>query len=185
MLRLLSSRGVIDMVHIDISITLLKQYSLPSLVNTHIKKTASMLHDFHHGIDSISMDISVHRIEIIEIENNLSIKWFEKKFSTLSSLLSSKAQGCKYFWTPSKPYHIGIHWITLAEFSQMSAHLPAFQSFLSFLHHFVMAKLATTSIRVNCPHFIELLFPCWYVYCISRLASFTLILSLFSFKVKE
>ena len=27
---------------------------------------------FHHGIDSISMDISMHRIEIIEIENNLS-----------------------------------------------------------------------------------------------------------------
>ena len=29
-------RGVIDTVHIDISITLLKQYSLVSLVNTHI-----------------------------------------------------------------------------------------------------------------------------------------------------
>ena len=32
----IGTRGVIDMVHIDISITLLKQYSLLSLVNTHI-----------------------------------------------------------------------------------------------------------------------------------------------------
>ena len=30
------TRGVIDMIHIDISINLLKQYSLLSLVNTHI-----------------------------------------------------------------------------------------------------------------------------------------------------
>ena len=40
---------------------------------------------FHHGIDSISMDKSMHRIEIIEIEiieieNNLSIYQIEKKF---------------------------------------------------------------------------------------------------------
>ena len=35
---------------------------------------------FHHGIDRISMDISMHRIEIIEIENNLSIYGIEKKF---------------------------------------------------------------------------------------------------------
>ena len=34
---------------------------------------------FHHGIESISMDISMHRIEIIEIENNLSIYRIEKK----------------------------------------------------------------------------------------------------------
>ena len=35
---------------------------------------------FHHGIDSISMDISMHRIEIIEIESNLSIYQIQKKF---------------------------------------------------------------------------------------------------------
>ena len=34
--NLLVPRGVIDMVHINISITLLKQYSLLSLVNTYI-----------------------------------------------------------------------------------------------------------------------------------------------------
>ena len=116
------------MGHIDISVTLLKQYSLLSLINTyrnvskyqkhenghlekklraeyagvasHILSKSISLHGhaslscciprrsnkmrqdphkmvknqhkcfmiFHHGIDSISMDISMHRIEIIEIE---------------------------------------------------------------------------------------------------------------------
>ena len=44
-------------------------------------------------------------------------------------LLSSKTQGCKYLWKPSKPCHLGIHWIALAEHSQMSTHIPGFQSF--------------------------------------------------------
>ena len=30
----------------------------------------------------------------------------------------------------------------------MSTHLPVFQSFFSFLHHFVLVKLASSSIRV-------------------------------------
>ena len=37
----------------------------------------------------------------------------------------------------------------LAKHSQMSTHLPGFQSFSVFLHHFVGVKLATSSIRVN------------------------------------
>ena len=49
----------------------------------------------------------------------------------------------------SKPCHVGIHWIVLTEYSQMSTHLPGFQSFLRFLHHFVLAKLASSSIRVK------------------------------------
>ena len=31
----------------------------------------------------------------------------------------------------------------------MSTHVSGFQSFFSFLHHFVLAKLATSSIRTN------------------------------------
>ena len=64
-------------------------------------------------------------------------------------LLSSKAQGRNDFWKTSKPCHVGIHWIALAEYSQMSNHVPGFQSFSGFLHHFVLSKLATTSIKVN------------------------------------
>ena len=33
------------------------------------------------------------------------------------------AQGCKDFWKPSKPWHVGIHWKALAECSQMSTHI--------------------------------------------------------------
>ena len=39
----------------------------------------------------------------------------------------------------------------LADYSQMSTHMPGFQSFFSFLHHFVLAKLATTSVGVELP----------------------------------
>ena len=31
----------------------------------------------------------------------------------------------------------------------MSTHIPGFQSFSGFLHHFVLAKLATSSMRVK------------------------------------
>ena len=48
-------------------------------------------------------------------------------------LLSSKAQECKVFWNPFKPYHVGIHRKAVAEYSQMSTHLPGFQSVFRFL----------------------------------------------------
>ena len=47
-------------------------------------------------------------------------------------LLLAKAQECKDFWKTSKPCHVGTHWIALAEHSQMSTHLPGFQSFSRF-----------------------------------------------------
>ena len=55
------------------------------------------------------------------------------------------------FWKPLKPCHVGIHWIALAEYSHMNTHIPGFQSFSGFLHHFVLAKLDTGSIRVKLP----------------------------------
>ena len=63
-------------------------------------------------------------------------------------LLSSKEQGRKDFWKPFKPCHVGIHWIALAEHSQMSTHLPGFPSFLKvFCIVLCWPKLATSSIR--------------------------------------
>ena len=59
-------------------------------------------------------------------------------------------------WKASKPCHVGIHWIALHEYSQMSTYMPGFQSFFRFLHHFVLAKLANSSIRVK-----ELSFHAW------------------------
>ena len=38
----------------------------------------------------------------------------------------------KRFLNSSKPCHVGSHWIALAEYSQMSTHMPGFQSFSVF-----------------------------------------------------
>ena len=57
-------------------------------------------------------------------------------------LLSSKAQGRKQFRKPSKPCHVGIHLKALAEYSQMSTHLPGFQSFLRFFASFCFGKIS-------------------------------------------
>ena len=55
-------------------------------------------------------------------------------------LFSSKAQRHIFndLLKPSKPCHVDIHRIALVNSSQMS-----------FLHHFVLAKLASRSIRVK------------------------------------
>ena len=74
---------------------------------------------------------------------------------TVLTLLSLKAQWRKDLWKPSKPSHPGIHWIALTECSHMSTHLPRFQSFYRFLYHFVLAKLASSSIRVKYTGTIE------------------------------
>ena len=62
-------------------------------------------------------------------------------------LLSPKAQGCEVSWKPSKPCHVGVHWIALAEYYQMSTNMIyAFSHFSAFLHYCILAKLATSSI---------------------------------------
>ena len=78
--------------------------------------------------------------------------WLSRSYVilTLLRLLLSKAQGRKAFRQPFKPCHVGIHWIALAECSQVSNMCQGFNHFSVFLHHFVLAKLATSSIRVNC-----------------------------------
>ena len=63
--------------------------------------------------------------------------------------ISSKGQGYTDFYEPPKPCHIGFHWIALAAYPQMSTHVPSFQLLFQVLHHFVFAKLATSSITVN------------------------------------
>ena len=82
----------------------------------------------------------------------VSVKpWSLSVYLTLPMLrlLSSKPQGCKDFWKSSKPCHVGIHLKALAEYFQMSIHLPGFQSFSRFLRNFVFVKLVTSSIRVK------------------------------------
>ena len=71
-----------------------------------------------------------------------------KQLLTLSMLrlLFSKAQKRRDVWKLSKPCHVGINWKALTEHSQMSTHVPGYESFFRFLHNLVLAKLATSSI---------------------------------------
>ena len=57
-------------------------------------------------------------------------------------LLSYKAQGRKYFRKPSKPCHVGIHWIALDEHSEMSTHLPGFQLFFRIFASFCIGHIS-------------------------------------------
>ena len=84
-------------------------------------------------------------------------------------LLSFKSQKRKNLWKPSKPCHVGVHWKALAEYSQMSTHLPGFAKF--FLNHFVLAKLATSSIRVKTLHWAFYEFMCSPSFCHSYYCS--------------
>ena len=54
----------------------------------------------------------------------------------------SKAQGRKDFRKPSKTYHVGVNWIDLTEFSQMSTHVPGFRIFSGFLHPFCIGQIS-------------------------------------------
>ena len=46
------------------------------------------------------------------------------------------------FWKPSKPCHAGVHLIAVPECSQMSTHLPVFQSFLRFFASFCIGQIS-------------------------------------------
>ena len=60
--------------------------------------------------------------------------------------LSSKTQGCKDFRKSSKPCHVGIHWIALIEYCQMSTHVPGFQSFLRIFASFCICQSSLFSV---------------------------------------
>ena len=68
-------------------------------------------------------------------------------------LLSYKAKVCKDFLMSS--CHVGTHWIAFIECSQMSTHMisQGFSHFSVFLHYFVLANLAISSIRASCMYF--------------------------------
>ena len=96
-------------------------------------------------LDTCSLIHGFHRLP--QIHEHL----FEYLIYTLPMLrlLWFKSQGCKDFWKPSKPCHVGIHWTAFVEYSQMNTHVLGFQYFLRFFALFVLAKLAISSIRVN------------------------------------
>ena len=101
---------------------------------------------------------------MISLKQNRS-NVFQQDILTLPMLrlFLSKAQEHIDLLKPSKPCHVGIHWIALAENSYMSTHLPGFWSFFKFLHHFVLTNFATSSIRVDL-HTCDGIYVC-FVFC--------------------
>ena len=114
-----------------------------------------------------------------KISLSLLIVCFESLFFLtlpMRRLLSSEAQGCKEFWIPSKPCHVGIHWKALTDYSLMSTRGGSRGGFEGFvrtppswwviLHHhatcgqtskLVVFPASTTSCNLQfCP---RLLFP--------------------------
>ena len=84
---------------------------------------------------------------------NVSILVKCKIWCLANSFLSSKRflfiayQSIQYkkwqdFWESSKPCHVGIHWIALSEYSQMSTHMPGFQSFSGFFAWFCFGQIS-------------------------------------------
>ena len=82
---------------------------------------------------------------------NAGIKINQRKLTLpMRRLLCPKHNDAKISENHLNPVmNIGIHCKVLAEYSQLSNHMSGFQHISVFLHHFVMAKLATSSIRVN------------------------------------
>ena len=73
-------------------------------------------------------------------------------------LLPFEAQERKDFWKLSIPCHLGIHWIALTKYSQMSTMCQGFSNLSGFSHHFALAKLATVSKGLeSCDTFLPLL----------------------------
>ena len=53
-----------------------------------------------------------------------------------------KDKDAKSFEKTAKPCHVGMHWIALAECSQMSTYVPGFQSFLRFFASFCIGQIS-------------------------------------------
>ena len=61
--------------------------------------------------------------------------------SNAEATFFQSTEGGKHFRKPSKAYHVGIHWIALAEYSQMSTHVPGFQTFFRFFALFCIGQI--------------------------------------------
>ena len=53
-----------------------------------------------------------------------------------------KHKNAKIFKDHRKPCHVGIHWIALTEYSQMSTHMQGFQSFFKFFASFCIGQFS-------------------------------------------
>ena len=77
---------------------------------------------------------------LVTFVQRTSVQIFLKIICTLPCwLLSSKEQGPRYFWKPSKPCCVGINWIGTLRWIPMC---QGFRYFSFFLHHFVLGQIS-------------------------------------------
>ena len=70
------------------------------------------------------------------------IKWlYIGPWFNPSNAEATSVQGCKAFCKPPKPCRVGIHWIALSAYFQMSTHVQGFSHFTGLLYHFVMTEI--------------------------------------------
>ena len=98
----------------------------------------------HHGNKS---SLSMLRLISFKVQSAKKGRFLKTNMATslpfqlILPMLTTCAQKSKDFWKPSKPCHVGIHWIALAEYSQMSTHVPGFQSFFRFFASFCIGQI--------------------------------------------
>ena len=51
------------------------------------------------------------------------------------------------FRKPFKPYHVGIHWKALTEYSQISTHVPWFQSFFRLFASLCIGQISSIKVK--------------------------------------
>ena len=96
--------------------------------------------DRREGIEGRTVCPARHLVEMLPSHPR---KWQEYWGLTLAMLKlhSSEAKNTQKPPKSSKPLHVGIHWIVLAECSRMSTDLSVFRSFFSFFALFCIGKI--------------------------------------------
>ena len=105
---------------------------LKSLVNLETVDNITAFDGKLRHVYDVNMNMSTGKLFLKRI---LNLKFFSFPIRItllMLRLLSSKAQGRKYFRKPLETCHVGIYWKALGEYFHMSTHLPGFRSFFRF-----------------------------------------------------
>ena len=133
---------------IDIDSLYILDLEYPTNTNCHLLSSLNAICYFCcllHIILCCALYMVIHNSYQIQI-------WYLKLTLPMLRLLSSKAQWCKKHLNPvvlvfiRKPSLCTLRWKPMC---QGFSHFSGFQSFFMFLHHFVLHKLGTRSIRVE------------------------------------
>ena len=121
-------------------------FSTSTQHSTYLPHEASIVWNGAWNIASQHSSSSVQKTHTSWVQSRTSTKPLYY-YASATFVRSTKAQ---WYWKPSKPFHVGIHWIMLS--LRTLRWVPMCQGLSHFsgvLHYFVLAKLATSSIRVN------------------------------------